>query len=99
MNITKSIIEDYGRDPVTRLGKVPPRNQEVRQKESNIGEKRADQADTSSLGQLMSRSARSLQEALTPRAEVVARYRATLNEPVDLSDEVVKTIVRRMLGE
>ncbi len=99
MNITKSIIEDYGRDPVGRLGKVLPRNQELRQKESNIGEKRADQADTSSLGQLMSRSARTLQDALSPRAEVIARHRATLNEPVDLSDEVVNTIVKRMLGE
>jgi hypothetical protein len=57
-----------------------------------------DQADTSRLSQLMSKSARQLGEMTRPRADKIAAYRATLDEPVEASPAVVTTILKRMLN-
>jgi hypothetical protein len=52
----------------------------------------------SKLSTLMARSAKDLEDHLVARQDKVDLFRDDLNTPPNLSDEVIDTIWRRMLG-
>ena len=58
-----------------------------------------DHADMSKLSTLMARSAKDLKSHLVARQDKVDQFRDNLNTPPPLSDEVIDTIWRRMLGQ
>ncbi|NCD35011.1 MAG: hypothetical protein EOL87_16535 [Spartobacteria bacterium] len=57
-----------------------------------------DRVDTSVFSRLMAKGVSELQEYLQPRAEKVAQFKGTLDSPVSLSDEVIDTVMRRMIS-
>ena len=56
-----------------------------------------DYVDTSELADMLSRSARDLTSMHKPRPEVVARFKEDVNNPDVFSDDVVDTILSRMV--
>jgi hypothetical protein len=94
MNI-KGISDNLGSDPVGRANnsqKPKPQAPLTVDVPSN------DQVDMSKLSTLMARSAKDLEQHLVVRQDKVDQFRDDLNTPPNLSDEVIDTIWRRMLG-
>ena len=70
---------------------------------SNLGGKtqaRAAQAkdyvDMSRLSKLLARSVNDLESQMSPRPEVIRRFKGQIDNPVDLSDSVIDTIYQGM---
>ena len=57
-----------------------------------------DRADMSRLSEMMARGAKILKQETEPRAAMVEQFKQRVDEPVDLSDTVVDTIMQRMFG-
>jgi len=57
-----------------------------------------DRVDMSRLSEMMARGAKMLKQENEPRAALVEHFKQSVDEPVDLSDTVVDTIMQRMLG-
>lgn len=57
-----------------------------------------DRADMSRLSEMMARGAKMLKQESEPRADMVQRFKQSVDEPVDLSDSVVDTIMKRMFS-
>lgn len=58
----------------------------------------SDSVDTSVFSKLMQRGARELREHLQPRQNIITEWAGKLNDPVDMSDAVVQTVMRNMVG-
>jgi hypothetical protein len=52
----------------------------------------------SKLSELMSRSAKMLKQETAPRSEKIKAFQQRVDDPIDLSNNVVDTIMRRMVG-
>ncbi len=93
MNI-KGISDNLGPDPIGRVNRF----REVKPVPPAVAVKGDDQVDMSKLSTLMARSAKDLEDRYVPRQEKVEQFQDDLNNPPNLSDEVIDTIWRRMLG-
>ena len=94
MNI-KGITDNFGSDPVGRTnnrGVLRPHTPSTATVQGD------DHVDMSKLSTLMARSAKDLENHLVARQDKVDQFRNDLNTPPNLSDEVIDTIWRRMLG-
>ena len=94
MNIN-GISDNLGSGPVGRTNHArgpKPQTPSMQAVPSN------DQVDMSKLSTLLARSAKDLENHLAVRQEKVAQFRDDVNNPPHLSDEVIDTIWRRMLG-
>ncbi|MDD2235984.1 MAG: hypothetical protein PHP44_00425 [Kiritimatiellae bacterium] len=58
----------------------------------------SDSVDTSVFSKLMQRGARELRDHLQPRPEKTAEWAGKLNDPLDMSDAVIHTVMRHMVG-
>jgi len=58
----------------------------------------SDSVDTSVFSKLMQRGARELREHLQPRQDKIAEWAGKLNDPLDMSDAVIHTVMRHMVG-
>jgi hypothetical protein len=58
----------------------------------------SDSVDTSVFSKLMQRGARELQQRLQPRAEKIAQFAGTMDDPIQMSDAVIHSILNSMAG-
>ena len=94
MNI-KGISDNFGSDPVGRTNNPRAPKPHTPPTAAVQGD---DHVDMSKLSTLMARSAKDLEDHLAARQDKVDQFRNDLNTPPNLSDEVIDTIWRRMLG-
>jgi len=97
MNIIKGFPDNGDQSPVSQIRNIANNGREIRQADHAKAEN-GDQADMSVLSQFMARSARELASELQPRLDVVNRVRHD-GDKVVMSDQVVDTILSRMLGD
>lgn len=97
MDIIQGMPDDVGKSSLSRIDGAAQKSRGI-QRDTPARTAENDQVDTSTLSQLMARSARALESAMKPRSDVVARFKGS-SDAVDLSDRVVSTILRRMSGE
>ena len=93
MNI-KGVQNDMSTERLARLAALKKGNAKQPQKTSVS----RDKADTSELSQLLSNSMRELSNLTRERADKIAAFKATIDDPVTLSDQVVDTIFERMMN-
>ena len=58
----------------------------------------SDSVDTSVFSKLMQRGASELRDHLQPRTEKIAEWAGKWNNPLDMSDAVIHTVMRHMVG-
>jgi hypothetical protein len=93
MNI-KGISDNLGSNPIGRVD--ASRGLRVRNTTAkNAGD---DQVDMSKLSKLMAHSAKELEARFDVRQEKLAAFKDDLDSPPDLSNTVIDSIWRRMLG-
>jgi len=97
MDIIQSMLDKVGISSVSRRINSPTQEKSENEAEIPVPSHNDDQADTSTLSRLMSKSAGDLAEEMSSRPEVVARF-ANAKDNVDLSDSAIATILRRMAG-